>query len=245
MIRPYSELLPLLRQNKIESCFVDTSTLFSATYPLDPFNDESENIFNGLSETGVPAFSNVNVRTEFLENHRRVLIAECLIDFLENFEVEIDGFILEKLKAHRTSYRNKVREDRSTKLDINQIRAFRKLLNSYKFSKGTGWEVFCRSYLSGKLETLWVETQRVFELHFISLRSTDSSPYLNELPKWERAMQIMGLYGIGSSDAMILNMFFCSKIPVLLTADLEMADCADKESKGTKEIFVPDSALKL
>jgi hypothetical protein len=50
-------------------------------------------------------------------------------------------------------------------------------------------------------------------------------------------------YGIASSDAMILNIFLCSKTPMLLTADLEMAQCAVKESKGTKQVFIPDSMM--
>ena len=54
----------------------------------------------------------------------------------------------------------------------------------------------------------------------------------------------MERYGLASFDAMIVNMFLTSKIPILLTADLEMADCVSKESKGSKLVFVPDSALR-
>lgn len=64
------------------SCFVDTSILFSATYGSDVFNSESEAAFDILASAGYSLFTNINVRSEFLENHRRVLIPEILIDLL-------------------------------------------------------------------------------------------------------------------------------------------------------------------
>lgn len=54
---------------------------------------------------------------------------------------------------------------------------------------------------------------------------------------------MMGNYGLASNDAMILNMFLCSKIPILITTDLEMAEVASKTSNGTKRIFIPDALL--
>lgn len=68
------------------------------------FNGESVQAFEQLAEFKIPVFTNVNVRAEFLENHRRVLIAECLIDFLEDMGLQLDGLLAEKLKGHRTSY---------------------------------------------------------------------------------------------------------------------------------------------
>ncbi len=56
-------------------CFVDTTVLFAQTYPLDPFQDEVAPIFDLRSQVQASMFTNVNVRAEFLENHRRVLIA--------------------------------------------------------------------------------------------------------------------------------------------------------------------------
>ncbi len=242
MVELFSGLSAFLSREKITSCFIDTTILFSASYPLDQFNDEAEGAVNVLSLKDVPLFTNVNVRAEFLEAHRRVLIPECLCDFLQDHESILDGALLEKLKTHRKVYREKLREEKSAKMDINQIRLFRKMLSAYKSEAENGWEIFCRKYLSNKIELIWPETQALLNLHFISIRSSDENPHLNSVPQWEHAVSLMGRYGIGSYDAMILNMFLCSKIPVLLTADLEMAEVADKESKGSKRIFVPDSA---
>ena len=224
-------------------CFADTTILFSATYPLDLFNEQSEMIFELIAPLKIPIFTNVNVRAEFLESHRRVLVAECLIELLEDRESALDGPILEKLKAHRTSYRRKVAEEKTAKMDVGQIKLFRRLLSGYEFQGRDGWDLFCRDYLQKRLAPIWEEAETEFELNFISLRSDDETPFLNSRPEWSKAVDLMGRYGIASADAMILNMFLCSKIPVLLTADVEMAECAVKESKGAKRVFIPDSAL--
>ena len=42
-------------------------------------------------------------------------------------------------------------------------------------------------------------------------------------------------------DDLLKKPVLCSKISALLTADLEMAEVAEKESKGKKRIFVLDS----
>lgn len=225
-------------------CFADTTILFSATYPLDLFNEESEIVFDLIAPLKIPIFTNVNVRAEFLESHRRVLIAECLIELLEDRESTFDGAILEKLKAHRSSYRRKVAEEKTAKMDVSQIKMFRKLLSSYDFQGRDGWALFCRDYLQKRLSPIWEDVETEFELNFISLRSEEETPYLNSRPQWRMAVDLMGRYGIASADAMILNMFLCSKIPVLLTADVEMAECAAKESKGAKRVFIPNSAIK-
>ena len=243
MIEPFSELPLFFKREKIEGCFVDTSVLFSASFPLDSFNSEAEFAFEALNQYRVPVFTNVNVRAEFLENHRRVLIPECLIDFLEDFEPRLDGLLMEKLKAHRTAYRRKVKEEKSNKFDVNQIRSFRRLLSEFSAADTSGWEIFCRSYLNDKMLAIWKNLDNQLGLNFISLRSDDRSPFLNSSPEWEQAVSLMGRYGIASSDAMILNMFLCSKIPALLTADQEMAECALQESKSVKSIFLPNSLL--
>lgn len=52
---------------------------------------------------------------------------------------------------------------------------------------------------------------------------------LDKKPDWEDVVKIMGKYGLASSDAMIVNMFNCSKLSLLLTADMEMARCIVSE----------------
>ena len=61
-------------------CLVDTSILFAASYPPDEFNHESEELFDYFGELEIPLLTNVNVRSEFIDLHRRVSIPEGLCD---------------------------------------------------------------------------------------------------------------------------------------------------------------------
>jgi hypothetical protein len=134
-------------------------------------------------------------------------------------------------------------EEKSAKMEIQQIRIFRRLLSSYRIGERTSWDLFCQDYLVKRLTPIWQDAEQELGLNFISLRSDDHDQYLNSRPEWSHAVQLMGRHGIASSDAMILNMFLCSKISVLLTSDLEMADCVIKEAHGAKQVFVPDSLV--
>ncbi len=244
-IKAFSALSSYLNTSKEDrTCFVDTSILFSATYDSDAFNSESEIAFDLLGEADVSIFTNVNVRSEFLENHRRVLIPEILIDLLAKKGSQLDSILHEKLKSHRTSYHKKVAEEKNTKMDPIQIKMWRRLLLEYSFDGTDGWTLFCRDFLKGKIRRIWEDTEKFFALNFISTRIGEESPYLDQIPTWENAVELMERYGLASFDAMIVNMFLSSKIPILLTADLEMADCVSKESKGSKLVFMPDSTLR-
>ena len=242
MIKPLTSLSDFLTVTNPSSCFVDTSILFSASHTPDPFNTESEKAFESINKFSIPIFTNINVRSEFLENHRRVMIPDSLIDFLEQMRDSLDELLINKLTSHRTSYQKKLEEEKSAKFDVNQIKKFKNLLSANAIN---GWDSFCSAFLDKRLELIWPETEKLLNLNFISVRSNDHHPFLNSLPEWEQAVSLMGRYGIASNDSMILNMFLCSKIPILLTADLEMAEVLDKEAHKAKTVFVPDSIYNL
>ena len=69
MVELFSKLEDILSCEKIKNCFVDTSVLFSVTYPSDSFNDLTVAAFDCLSDFRISAFTNVNVRSEILEGH--------------------------------------------------------------------------------------------------------------------------------------------------------------------------------
>lgn len=57
---------------------------------------------------------------------------------------------------------------------------------------------------------------------------------------WKDMAAIVGNYGIGSFDAMIINLFLNSNYEGIITADKELAKVALKISDGAKYIFIPD-----
>lgn len=60
-------------------CVVDTNVLFAASFPLDAFNEWAESLVALLHKLEIPLFTNINVRSEFIDLCRRVMIPEGLV----------------------------------------------------------------------------------------------------------------------------------------------------------------------
>ena len=89
--------------NVKNGCFVDTSILFAESYPPDEFNTEAEEVFEFLAELEIPIFTNVNVRAEFIDLHRRVMIPDALGDLYTNHGKSLDKQLYSKLQSINTS----------------------------------------------------------------------------------------------------------------------------------------------
>lgn len=194
----------------LTGCLVDTSILFALSYPLDTFNEDAEKSFGFLARHAIPVFTNVNIRTEFIELHRRVAIPEALIDLLNDAEAALDSELVQKLKSLRTRYRNAQAEDRSFLLSDKDIKNFRKLLSRYHDENKDGWEQFCEDYLTGAIQQTWITTEREWDLNFFTLRSSERHPLVTSDVTWENMVELVERFGLGSMDAMILNLFRCS-----------------------------------
>lgn len=216
---------------------------FSLSYPLDTFNDQAEVVFNLLAKESVPVFTNVNIRTEFIEQHRRVAIPEALIDLLEDAEESLQSEIVQQLKSLRTSYRKAQKEDKSFKLNEREIKKYRNLLGKYELNGKDGWEMFCKEYLTGTIQKIWDTTVAQWNLNFISLRATEKHPLISTEVSWDEMVKLVEKFGMGSMDAMILNLFQCSTIEVLITADEDLAYAVEKLKLKGKRVIIPDSLL--
>ncbi len=229
------------RSETPQGCLVDTSLLFALSYPLDVFNEDAEAAFRILSENSIPVFTNVNIRTEFIELHRRVAIPEGLIDLLDDQEGGLDGHLVQKLKSLRTRYRKANGEGKTFKLSDREIKSHRDMLTEFEGNGIDGWEVFCKDYLTGAIQKEWDTTEREWNLNFLSLRSTEKHPLISDEVTWEGMVELVEKFGIGAMDAMILNLFRCSRLEVLLTADSDLAYAAEKLKLNGKVVIVPDA----
>jgi len=231
------------KKNSLAGCLVDTSILFALSYPLDLFNEDAETAFNILAKQSIPVFSNVNVRTEFIELHRRVAIPEGLIDLLQDAEASLDLELAQQLKSLRTRYRNAQAEDKSFLLSDKEIKKYRRLLIKYQGDGKDGWEQFCEDYLIGIIQQEWAITEDQWNLNFFTLRSNEKHPLIISDVTWEDMVQLVERFGLGSMDAMILNLFNCSTLGILLTADSDLAYAAQKLNMSGKYVFVPDTLV--
>lgn len=244
-IRGFSELEVFLRKNDLDlkGCLTDTSVLLAASYGADHHNEACENAFNVLTKANIPIFTNVSVKHEFLEFQRRITVAEALIDFYEVYRTQLPPTVEMKLKSHRTTHHKKVEEEKSAKLETQQIRVFADLLRTVKIGNQNGWQIVCEDFLEPRLTPIWKYFTELFRIIELKTREDDNSPMIADNPSWEEAITLMGRYCLGSTDAMIVNMFFCSKLSVLLTADREIARCIESEAKNSKFVFIPDDEL--
>lgn len=102
-----------------------------------------------------------------------------------------------------------------------------------------GWFYFCSSYVGKFLGSAWDATCEQAGVNFLSLRGTDAKEWMTGPIEWQGMADIVGKFGIGSSDAMIVNLFMNSHFEGIFTADREMARVISKISGGKKSIFVP------
>jgi UDP-galactopyranose mutase len=94
-------------------CIVDTSILFSASYGPDVFNTASEELFEFLADLKIPTFTNVNIRSEFIDLHRRVMIPEGLSDLYSDYGKSLDSILYAKLQSVYASLSTARKESKS------------------------------------------------------------------------------------------------------------------------------------
>ena len=226
-----------------KGCFVDTSILFAASYPPDEFNTEAEEVFDFLAELEIPIFTNVNVRSEFIDLHRKVMIPDGLGDLYTTFGKSLDGVLYSKLQSINTALTTARNTGKPFKLDEHQIKSWRHLLLSRQLKGKNGWLQFCEDFLQNKIESIWDKTCDELGVNFFSLRNTDQSDWLAGELKWEDMASIVGRFGVGSFDAMIINLFLNSKFSLMVTADRDLAYVIDTLKPGQKFVCVPDKLI--
>lgn len=217
----------------------DSNIIFAASYELDLFYEDAAFILNILSKHDIPVYTNINVRSEFLELHRRVLIAESLIDLYEDYGSVLNPELQHQLKSHRTSYRKAVQEDRLYKLTDKKVKHFRNELAQHKFNDKDAWSLFCETYFAPRMNGIWEKAVDAMNLHFLTLRNQEKHPNLVEDISWEKMTEIVSLYGIGVSDAMIVNIFLSSNFSALLTTDSDITYVINKINPKDKYVVIP------
>jgi hypothetical protein len=208
-------------ENK-KGCFVDTNLLFAGDYDSHSWNSEATEIGRLLSRHKIPIYSNVIIKSELLELKRRVLITENLVDFWEKGRSELPTNLFNKLKALKDKIRQEESEDRHFFLTDQKIKEIRK-----SFTQNLGaesWTDFCSSYLTSKLKDEWDNQVGSKKINYLS---GQDSEFLKSPLEWQKMIEIIEGFGIGASDAMIINFFLSSTFTFLITADSDVAICLE------------------
>ena len=226
--------------NLKKGCIVDTNVLFAANYEMDPFHEWAWELFDAFSKTGITAYTNLNVRSEFIELNRRVHMAYCLVDFYGDWTSSLDFPFEKKLKSIESSVKEAAREKRVFKISDRDIKLFKKLMNANAESHGTpNWRTFCINYFAPHIKVVWERTVSELGIHFLGTREIESKEFFDEHPKWEEMLSILGESGIGTFDAMIVNLFLKSKLPMIATADSDVCDAVIERAQPNKIVLAP------
>lgn len=73
--------------------------------------------------------------------------------------------------------------------------------------------------MAPQLSVAWNEVVDLCGLNFIKIRDREERPLLTAKVSWDGVNSLMSNYGIGSADAMIVNLLLSSKLDIVATAD--------------------------
>lgn len=251
MIWGYSEIKDLLIQhsNVKNGLLVDTNILVAATYELDEFHEAAMDFIDSCTDLQIPLFCNVNIRSEFLEIHRRIIFSEAILDFEKQCKKAfLPNDLVNDLNAFRTRYERRLvsKPNKSPlKLSDSEIKDFKIKMIQVKGLQKDLWTELCEDRIGTKITEIWQRTENSLGLNFLSLRKEDQEKHLHQKPEWSGVTDFMSKYGLSSSDAMILNMFSSSKFEAIASSDVDIALAIKSMNLQTKHALIPDERKDL
>lgn len=226
---------------------VDTNFLISLTYELSKFYDKSIELHELMAEYSCKLFCNVNVRNEFLEVQRRIVLTEALISMNHDPLIKevIPPYIRGRIRSLNTRRENALKKDKHpTILSDGELKSYAQDLSEIRAGENNLWEILCEDYLKDKLHQLWNSLENLFNVNFLSVRQEDLDLHLKRAPNWKDAIDIIEKYGLASSDAMIINIFLCTNFSFLVTSDKEVASIVKSINEDNKFVIIPNG-IKL
>lgn len=246
----YSELDSLLDKNPMahNGFLVDTNILVSATYDSDKFHDDSAVFIEKIINKNIPLYCNVNIRSEFLEIHRRILFSEAILDFERQCSKSLlPTPLVNSLTIFRNKYERRMRDkpnETPYKLGESEIKEFKITMDKIIGNEKDLWTELCEDRIGTKLVDIWSETESALGLNFLSLRKEDQDLHLTQKPEWEGVTELISKHGLSSSDAMILNMFLSSKFEVIASSDADISLTIKRLGLQHKHCISPDELKK-
>lgn len=239
----YGQLEGLIKQNPNirNGCVLDTNILISSITPSDQMADIVDELLEELRLLKIPTYSNINIRAEFLEIQRKILIPESLSEFYTQARshLDFDEELTAKMKSVYTSHKDSVDKNKVYKFTDDRIKEWRTLLSKRNFHGQDGWSYFCENIFSPQMTTIWDHVVETCQLNFIKTKEGNNHPLLTTKMSWRGVGRLMGNYGLSSADAMILNLLLSSKIEMIATGDGDiryMANTLKEQGKFVIEI---------
>tara|TARA_B110001454_G_scaffold28073_1_gene27440 strand:+ start:32321 stop:32914 length:594 start_codon:yes stop_codon:yes gene_type:complete len=190
----------------------------------------------------VPLYTNVNIRSEFINQARKVVVVHALLDLFSDAGTDLPVEVYNKLRSLKTRSDGKETANLLFKINDDEIEQIRNLLTKYSPTPTQDlWDWFCEDYFKGKLAAEWDWVEKDFGINFLTLRYSEDSAHLENGLSWNDAIAIVEKTGIGSADAMIVNLLTQSKYQFLASADSDIAFAMKKLSLRDKFVVVPQN----
>lgn len=242
---PFSEIDSFVSHaDALQGCIADTSFLIAISDIEHDFHEDAQFLFERLVHHEIPIFATVTTRSEFIDFHRRVILTESLMDMLAHASKwKISASLREVLRSQKGWIDNQARAGSDPYLTDIRIKICKRSFLPKTQSGQIGWVELCREYLSGRLQAAWDSIANALSLNYIDMRADDSSALFERELKWEEMYRLSEATGMGSSDAMILNLLDSSVLKFVVTSDFDLA-YGTILSTQNKTALVPDTIYR-
>lgn len=242
---PFSEIDVILKTiSDPVGCIVDTQLLIAGIYGPHPFNEEAEFIYEKLAEYGLPIYSTVTTRHEFIDVSRRIKMSEVAADMcLANTKWRLTEASKAELRRIKFRLDERAKSQEAPILTDREIKVLKKLFSPITRSGKDGWIEICKEFFVGKLTSEWHHLSESLNINYIDLQVPEIQSLFHDRMTWGKMCRISESSCLSSSDAMILNALNCSRIDFLVSADFDIAYAAMVGSTD-KMVFVPDSLFR-
>ena len=196
--------------------FADTGFLYAVADTDDRLNDKALATYEILEELQIPIYINVICRMEFADLIFRKQLTIGAIETYGNMSGNENRSLFNFLKSIRDESTSHLRAGQSHKIAEGKLKKLRGLLEEVDEA---AWRMFCQQYAGEKLSNEWKILEEEFGLEFIEVLEGQTSDIIERPLHWEDMIQVMGREGLRGPDAMIVNMFIKSRLPLLITTD--------------------------
>ena len=216
VIRNTDAVRTIIATNKF-GVLADTGLLYAAADTDDRLHEKAIDVFEILEELNVPVYINVITRMEFADLIFRKQLTIGAIKAYEKMDsdTEKQSFFnfLKSVRDENTAHK---KAGQSYKVSEGKLK---KLRGYFDDSGPAAWQAFCQLYAGEKLSNEWKILEEEFGLEFIEALEGQTSNVITEPLYWRDMIQVMGQQGMRGPDAMIVNLFLKSRIPLLVTTD--------------------------
>jgi predicted nucleic acid-binding protein len=222
VLRSSDDLADYLKATKrFPGCFADSGFLYALAYEDDQHFGRANDVLDILSDSQVSIYANVISRMEFIDLIFRKQVTLGCLQLLST--LDRDSFatplfrVLRNIRDQNTAVR---RQGQSFKIGERQLKDVKQMVDDYGVD--TDWTNFCAKYVGSMLKTEWRMLEDDFDLRFIEVLEGQTTELFEKPLSWSDMVDVMARSGIRGSDAMIVNMFYSSKLPLLITTDSDI-----------------------